>query len=425
MTDYNTLGNKVRAGMITFSKKISHGFSKPAQRFIADMLVGIIGSNSSKLTKIGRELKEDIGLKKTVERLGRNLSGFSNAEQLTANYLAAVNPFLGPDTMLLVDNGDVTKPCSPKMEGIGSVKDGSTGKFADGYWTIGAVALTSKSQQPIPVYEELYPCTKQGGAGFKVEASKCLQYLRENYESSIPRVFDRGFDASDVISELIDRDEKFILRVNQNRVVIHNGKRKYINDVVRGLVCENELIFNSKTGNKSKCKIGMTQVTLPRLNNIKLTLVACKEFGENPLVLYTNLPEPLEDLSVRIVKGFLMRWRIEEYHAFKKQGLNFEDFRVRSLNAIKTLDLLITIAVGYIGMLCDKKDSKLVLELINVSKRIPKLHEYMKMTKFFFYSVLDGITSVLSKLKKGISHFFLTPGSSNQLSIPWVGGFLG
>ena len=49
-----------------------------------------------------------------------------------------------------------------------------------------------------------------------------------------------------------------------------------------------------------------------------------------------------------------MRWKIEEYYRFKKQQFNLEDMRVRSLNSIRNLELLITVAVGYIGFVSEK-----------------------------------------------------------------------
>ena len=418
MINYSTLGNGLKRGLLRFSEKISKGLTKPMRKFIADMVYGITASRSCKLTNIGRALKEDILLKKVVDRLGRNLANFSEKETLMANYLTAVRPSIGKDTMFLVDGGDVTKPCSSKMEAIGSVYDASTGEFGDGYWTMGVAALTEKNNQPIPVYERLYPCKEQGGGGFNAETKAALEYLRENFDKSIPRVFDRGFDSGDIMKELVKYEETFIIRQNQNRVVVHKGKRTKIEAVVRGLVCQQELTFQSKTGNISKCKIGMTQVVLPKLGNLKLNLVVCKEFGENPLVLYTNLDETIESIAVRVVKGYLLRWRIEEMYAFKKQGLNFEDFRVRSLEAIQTLDLLLTVVVGYIGTLSAKvQEEAFVIELISVSKRIQKNSVFLKETKFFYYAVLDGITCVLGYLRCGISYYFKPPPKSYQLCL--------
>ena len=304
------------------------------------------------------------------------------------------------------------------MEAIGSVYDGSKGKYGDGYWTMGVVALSGNNSQPIPIYEKLYPCTKQGGNGFNAETKLALQYLRNNFDKNSPRVFDRGFDSGDVMKELKEKQEKFIIRQNQNRVVIHKGVKTKINDVVKCLACSHELSFHSKTGNVSKTKIGMTQITIPKMDNLKLNLVVCKEFGENPLVLYTNLDEDEKTVAARIVKAYLMRWRIKEFYAFKKQGLNFEDFRVRSLNSIQTLDILLTVASGYIAMLSDKvNEDFFVLKLICVSKRIRKCADFIKESKFFLFAILDGISSVLARLKCGISHFFKpTLRRSAQLS---------
>jgi len=416
MINYNTLGNRLKSSLLKFSEKVSKGFSKPARKLIADVLYGMTASHSCKITDIGRALLEPIALKKTVERICRGLSNFDRCEALMQNYLSVVKPSLGSDTMLLIDGGDATKSCSPKMEAIGSVKDGSTGKFADGYWTIGAVALSDEMQQPLPVYENLYPCTKQGGLGSNAETAKCVQSLRENFDGNIPRVFDRGFDSGDLIQNLTGHGEKFILRAAQNRVAVHNGTMSHIEDIVRGVVCEVELPFQSKSGRVSKCKIGMTQVVLPRVKNVKLNLVVCKEFGEKPLVLYTNLDEALENIALRVVKGYLMRWRIEEFYAFKKErGMQFEDFRVRGLNSIRNLDLLVTIAIGFIGIMCENIDSKATFELIAISKRIPKIAAFMKKTKFFFYAVLSGITSVLATLRCGIASYFAPTPTDNQL----------
>lgn len=425
MINFNTLGNSLKRGIVRFSGKISVGLKKTLRKFIADMLYGVIASNSSKLTDIGRKLNEDIELNKTVERLGRNLKNFSESETVMSNYLNEIRPTLGPKTMLLIDGGDATKPCSPKMESIGSVKDGSTGKFANGYWTMGITALSEENQHPIPVYEKLYPCKKQGGLGLNFETTAALDFLRRNFDSSIPRVFDRGFDSKNTFDQLSDHNEKFILRVSHNRVCVHKGKTTKIEDVARGLECNHRMKFQGKNGETRECKIGMTQIILPRVNNTKLYLVVCKEFGEKPLMLYTNIDENIEALAVRIVKAYLMRWRIEEYYAFKKQGLGFEKFRVRSLRAIHTLDLLLTIAVGYIAILCADK-SMMVVDLIVVSKPIPKLDVFLKTTKFLLYAVLIGITCVLARLAKGIASLFKSTQlqHSGQLCL-FSGDFLG
>ena len=54
-----------------------------------------------------------------------------------------------------------------------------------------------------------------------------------------------------------------------------------------------------------------------------------------------------------------MRWRIEEYYKFKKQGFGYEKFLVRSLKSIRNLDMLLSFAIGYIGILSERVDDSI------------------------------------------------------------------
>ncbi len=56
-----------------FSGDVSEGLGVVAQRFVAEMIYGIQASESVLLTEVGRTLAEPIALKKTQERLSRNL----------------------------------------------------------------------------------------------------------------------------------------------------------------------------------------------------------------------------------------------------------------------------------------------------------------------------------------------------------------
>ena len=373
------------------------------------MFYGMISAGSCKLTEISRELKEDIEIKKTVERLGRNLANFTDTETIMDNYMQTVKKHFDKDTMLLVDPSDVVKPCSKEMEAIGTVYDGSEGRFASGYWTIGVAALSKHNNQPIPVYENLYPCKKQGGAGLAAEGAKALDYLREHFDDDCPRVFDKGQDTKWVFAEVRNTDIKYIIRANQNRLVLHNGEKTYTEDVARNIECTYEMKYEDRNGRIRLCKIGSTQVTIKN-EKITTNLVVCRIHNEKPLILYTNLDETMETFGMRVVKAYLKRWRIEEMYAFKKQKFNFEDFRVRSLTAMKALDIFLTVIIGYIGILSEKIDyDDTVIRLVIASKRVQKYKKYIESTKFYYYAIFDGIHAVLSKLRSGIRRLTAPP----------------
>ena len=54
--------------------RFSPHFSKPALRFVGDMIFGILADGDVKLSRIVRALREKISPKKVEDRLGRMLS---------------------------------------------------------------------------------------------------------------------------------------------------------------------------------------------------------------------------------------------------------------------------------------------------------------------------------------------------------------
>ena len=352
MTNYNTLRSNLKRGILRFSEKISEGLSRPDFKFVSQMIYGMLGSQSCHLSKIGRALDEGISLKKTIDRLSRNLNEFDGGAKLFHNYLRKVKNSISDRTILIADDSDITKPCSSKLEEPATVRDGSTGKLGNGY----------------------------------------------HIKKSNIRAFDRGYDANIYFEYLIDNREKFIIRVKKNRNVIYKGERKNILALAKKFKGKYSLKFEKKNGDKADCKISIIPIKLPCRPNESLNLVVCHGFGKEPLMLITNLKSDDNRLAVAVTKVYLMRWRIEEFYGFKKQQFDFEDFRVRSLKSIRNLDLLLTIAIGYIGFLSEKPEERsVVMEIIAISKRI------YATPKFLFYSIADGLFAIFAKCKHGVA----------------------
>jgi len=62
----------------------------PAKKFILQMLYGILESNKVHLSEIARSLEENTSLKKTTDRLSKNLSSFNGKENIMKNYIQLV-----------------------------------------------------------------------------------------------------------------------------------------------------------------------------------------------------------------------------------------------------------------------------------------------------------------------------------------------
>ncbi|MDR1668431.1 MAG: hypothetical protein LBR76_00545, partial [Oscillospiraceae bacterium] len=125
-------------------------------KFVSQMIYGMLCSQSCHLSKIGRTLAESISLKKTIDRLSRNMSEFCSGVRLFENYIKKIKGCLSQKSILIVDDSDVTKPFSAKMEGLGVVRDGSTGEYGIGYHTVGVTALTPGQKAPVGVYSRIY-----------------------------------------------------------------------------------------------------------------------------------------------------------------------------------------------------------------------------------------------------------------------------
>lgn len=412
MTNFNTLTHNLKRAFLNFSEKVTKNLSRPDFKFTSQMIYGILKSQSCHLSKISRALNENITLKKTIDRLSRNLNEFEYGDVLLDNYLETVKHQINDKTILIVDGSDITKTYTTKMEGISKVRDGSTGKYKLGYHTLGITALTPERKMPIPVYTKVYTPEEKDFVSEDDEVLKGLKFIGKYFKKKNIRTFDRGYDNNTYYKYLIRNKENFIIRARKDRDVIYKDKTINILELAKKFKGKYSLDFQNKRGYKVQCKISIIPIKLPCRPNDNLNLVVCYGFGKVPMMLITNLKSEDKRLPVAIVKVYLMRWRIEEYYRFKKNQFKFEDLRVRSLNSIRNLNLILMIVVGYIGYISEKQDGKsYVLELIHISKRI------YEISNFVFYAIADGLFAVLSKGKAGISDMLKKKSKSAQLTI--------
>jgi len=412
MTNYSILSSNLKRRILRFSEKISKGLSRPNFKFVTQMIYGILSSQSCHLSKIARALDEPISLKKTIDRLSCNLSAFSGGMKLFENYIRKIKCCTTEKSILIVDDGDITKPCSRKLEGLGKVRDGSTGEMKDGYHMVDVTVLTPGQKAPIPVYTRIYSATEKDFISADEEALKALRFLRKYFKKSNIRAFDRGYDANIYYADLIDHKEKFVIRAKKNRNVVYKGETINILTLAEKFKGKYSLKFKKKNGKQADCKISIVPIRLCCRPEEELNLVICRNLGQEPMLLITNLKSDDDRLAVTVTKVYLLRWRIEEFHAFKKQQFDFEDFRVRSLQSIRNLDLLLTLAIGYIGIMSEKAEEKgVVMELIHISKRI------FNVPKFKFYAIAEGIFAVFARCKQGVSYMLKKKPKDAQLCL--------
>jgi hypothetical protein len=368
------------------------------------MMYGIASSNSCHLTEISRALEEEIPIKKTVDRLSRGLHGFAERNVLQENYLKQVDKYIDSTTIFPIDESDIAKPYSVVMEALHEVHDGSENKIVPGYVTLEITALTHKTKTPLPLYERVYSAAEKGFKSQDDEVLKGLCFLTDRYGHDGFRVLDRGYDANVYIRYFIKAKERFILRVKKNRIVHHNGRSVNIEELASRYKgkCAMRCTMHGET---IHCKVTEIPVHLPEFGKYPLYLVVVFGFGKNPMYLLTNCPTGDTPLCTAIVKMYLLRWRIEDHFRFKKQQFRFEDFRVRSLNAIRALHQLVTLLTGYLALLSQEPNTVLSCILRDVAQPVPR-YKKRPAKKLYHYELAAGFAKLLRKTSANLSTHF-------------------
>lgn len=414
MINYSRLGYEMKRDFTNFSLKISKGLKRPQEKFVHQMIYGILAGNKLHLSEIARALKESITLKKTIDRLSKNLHAFDGKDSVMHNYLGLVRQQVKDDyAVIIIDNSDIVKPASTKLEALSEIRDGSTGEITQGYLTIEAAVLSEKGKMPLPVYEKVFSAAEKGFISETHENLCCLQSLTENFSSRCVRTLDRGFDANEYYRYFLKHGERFVIRAKKNRNVIYGGQTCNIMDVALRYKGAYRMDFKDKKGRTIRCKMSCIPVRLCEFPSRELVLAVVYGFGEEPMLLLSSLKmQEKKKLCHIITKVYLLRWRIEEYFRFKKQQFELEDLRIMSLQSIRNLNLLAMLAVGYISLTTSvHKDSIFLAEIKECSKRI------YGMPQFVYYAIGYALERVLSMSRSGISSFLPPRVKSQQITL--------
>ena len=383
-----------------FSKKISNNLSRPKLKFITQMIYGLINSQTVILSDIARSLKEDILLKKTIDRLSRNLKKFDAQDKIKENYLKEVKPHINDNTVFCCDKSDIVKPYSKKLEALDRVRDGSKNETEKGYDTFEIAALTDNKELPIGVYSHIYSSLEDGFKSQNIETIKGLDFVEKHFGKKGIYALDRGYDANFFYKYFSNGNKDFVIRSKGNRNVIYKGKSLNIEKVANLYKGKYSYEYTNQKNKRKKLKFSYAPIKLPAIPDKNLTMVIIRGHGKRPTMLITNVKPKAKKLTLAILKVYIKRWKIEEYFRFKKQQFDLENIRVQSLQSIRNLDLILTIVIGFLALFSNRVNkTKLNRFVKKVSKRI------YEIPNFDYYAIADGIKFILNKSYSGINSF--------------------
>lgn len=367
---------EMKRDILNFSKKISERVNKSTLKFIMDMQFGLAKSGSCLISEISRALDENIKLNYTIERLCDNLSNMYDDEKelIWNNYLDEVKKNVDLDNpIVLFDDSDINKEYSRKLEDLDRVIDASSQdkRIVNGYHVCEATILTKNEKQPLSIYSQIYSCKSENFESknkYTIESIKTAEKLVGN---NFTGVFDRGYDDNKIFNYMEKNKHKFVVRLDDQRVLLFKGIRRNVEEVSKTRKGKIKMTALFDDNEEKELMISYTKAILP-YNKKEYTVVFVYGLSEeHPMKLLTNIKNAEKEDVIKIVRLYLSRWRIEEHFRGKKQEYDFENMRVRTLKAMNNLNMMLTIHLGYISMLVDKMDKKLlVIKIIEASKSL-------------------------------------------------------
>ena len=302
--------------------------------------------------------------------------------------------------MVIVDNSEIIKPFSNKLEALGQVRDGSTGKIEKEYWTTNMIAVGKKTKHPIPLYSHLYSSVEKGFISENQTTYKGFDNVRNVLEDKKATfIMDRDYDNIKIIKKVLKEEDDFIIRLKKNRHLIYQNKKLSVRELA--LRRKGKINFRSEIkGKVYDLKVSHIAVEIPSLKGQKFTMVVVYGYGKDPMVLLTNKLARKKDEVLSILKAYITRWRIEEMFRVQKQEFRLEDIRVRSLKRLNLLFFLVSTMITFMSLKIEKKNG-FFHSVIERARGIKDKNQI----KMFLYRFSAGMKAILEKDTCGIQHF--------------------
>ncbi|MCK4565074.1 MAG: transposase [Verrucomicrobia bacterium] len=393
---------KIRDQFDGFMGIVSPHFSKPISKFLKQMVFGLQSAKDIKLSNVARALDESIALKKTEERLSRNLKAEGLDGKLNTIIAEEGASRIGKDTLIIVDPTDIRKEYAEKMPYLATIRDGSSGELATGYSGCMAVACEPRRRTMTPLHLRLW---SSEAPDFVSENHQVLEVMRTLHEAASGRgifVYDRGGDRKTIMHKLLDWGARMVIRQVGNRHVVFNGKLREELEVAEGCAMKyaETIVKETRKGEKVyHLEFGVRRVKLPSRDE-QMALVVVRGFGRKPLMLLTNVEVKSSRKSIwRIVEAYISRWLVEEAIRFMKQAYNLEDIRLLDWQRLKNMMGILLVALYFLSV---HLGTGLRLEIL-AGHIVAASKRFYGVTEFCYYALADGIGALLSRIspKKG------------------------
>jgi hypothetical protein len=366
---------------------------------VGEALYGIQAKKSVLLSQIARSLNERIALKKTETRLSAELGRRGLRERLRENLLAKASSRIREDTLLVLDISDISKPYARRMEYMARVRDGSTGELADGYWTVQVIGAELDEVRVTPLYHHLYSQVAPGFVSENEEILGAVELISRHTQGRGIWVMDRGGDRRKLYYPLLERGLRFIVRLMGDRHLECGGRTMAAREIAsRCGMLYAESVVREESGHERRClmECGYRRVRLPGRRE-KLTLVVIKGFGQEPMMLLTNVDVRRSRRScLSVVGSYLRRWQIEDTIRCVKQSYDVENVRLLGYERLQNMMALVLCAMYFAAVYLGDRARLAIL----AHRALEGARRLFGIPDFRYYALADGIASLLEVVRK-------------------------
>lgn len=375
----NGLPKEIGRRLYSFARGLATPFSDSRrQRFIEDMVPGLVISGHVHLSKVARAISRgDANIHSVEKRLSTHLgSEHWDMSPLADELLQRSARMVTDDTLITADLTDLAKPYARRLEGLGRVHDGSqpSKPIVPGYMVFEAYARVGKWQL-FPLLLEPLKTYSGAPTSENVEISAHVLRIHEAAGGKGTWVLDRGFDRHELMAPWLAKKLGFVIRQRGDRHVRLADDRKL---AITAIADE----LRPPAWPRRWPKAGYTtsvEVWLPDVADQALLLVVHWRRPESePLML---LASPAARRPGRraewFVKAYGKRWGVEDATWGIKQRLSLESFLVRSWMGIRRLLWLVAWSFFWLNLWGEDRFERLRTALLNHPWRLPKEVKYL------------------------------------------------
>ena len=224
-------------------------------------------------------------------------------------------------------------------------------------------------------------------------------------------VMDRGYDDRRVIENLSDNDASYIIRSKAVRHLYYESTEQPFKTVSKKIKLKYKF-----TSDKAKIIAGITKVGIrldpyPKKKNVNIALtylitaryIQKDKYGNDCpkgfFYLYCNFPDrnmTEQEMIETALRGYRIRWKIEEVHRHIKRSYAWEDMQVMTWDRLVCLNALLLIAVSFLYSL-DKY--RMILANIYPHLMLDKKNKLNILKRFIYYRISLAVTEIFREWK--------------------------